>query len=274
MGFAAVNTANNLIYVITSTLLGFMLLSGMAGKSNVEAVEVTVSWPEEIYAQTPAPVMVRVRNRHRFFPVYLVRVHVGREEVLFTYVDRAAEAVRTIPVHFERRGAVPFVPIWVSSPFPFGFFERTRLLPSLPSLLVYPKLMPCRPAAKPSPRTAHGEDTHLEHRTGEEHDLHSIREYQAGDPLKKIHWKSSARTNRWLTKEFSVATEEALVVDVARLPAKDLESRLSCAAFLIHRAMRRGKAVGLVLEGQRYEPKASVPHKRELLKVLALYGED
>lgn len=251
-----------------------MLLSGIAGKSNLEAVEVSVSLPEEIYAKTPAPVIVRVRNRRRFFPVYLVSVHVGWEKVLFTYVDRGSEETRTIPVHFERRGAFPSVPVWVASPFPFGFFERTRLLSLLPTVIVYPKLVPCRPSATPSSRTAHGEDKPLEHRTGEEHDLRSIREYQAGDPLKKIHWKSSARTDRWLTKEFSVTTEDALVVDVAHLSAKDLESRLSCAAFLINWAVRHGKAVGLVLEGQRYEPKASLAHKRELLKVLALHGQD
>ncbi|ROQ93360.1 DUF58 domain-containing protein [Desulfosoma caldarium] len=274
MGIAAVNTANNLIYVITSTLLGFMLLSGIAGKSNLEAVDVSVSLPEEIYAKTPAPVIVRVRNRRRFFPIYLVYVHVGSEKVLFTYVERASEKRRTIPVRFERRGAFPSVPVWVASPFPFGFFERTRLLSPLPTVIVYPKPVPCRPATKPFAQTDHGEDKSLEHRTGEEHDLRSIREYQAGDPLKKIHWKCSARTDRWLTKEFSITTEDAMVVNVAHLPGKNWESRLSCAAFVINWAVRRGKAVGLVLEGQIYEPKASLPHKRELLKALALHGQD
>ncbi len=274
MGFAAVNTANNLIYVITSTLLGFMLISGIAGKTNLASVEVKISLPEEIYAETPAPVVVQVRNQRRFLPVFLVSVSVELEQVLFPYLDGLGQASRTISLRFDRRGMTPSIRLWVSSPFPFGFFVRSRPLKPIPPIVVFPKLLPCGVPSKPSPRTMLGDDKAFEDRTGEEHDLRSIREYQPGDPLKKIHWKSSARTGRWLTKEFSIAAEDSLMVDPALLPFKNLEARLSCAAFIINWALRRGKAVGLVLGSQRYEPKASLPYKRELLKILALYGED
>lgn len=274
VGFAAVNTANNLIYVITSTLLGFMLISGTVGKANLEAVQVSVSLPDEIYADTPIPVVVHLRNRRRFLPAFLVWVHVGSDRVFFPHVDRGSEAARTIPVRFPRRGLSPPIPVWVASFFPFGFFVRTRIVEPMPATLVFPKLTPCSLPAPPPRYAIKGEDKSSEHRAGEEHDLHSIREYQAGDPLKKIHWKSSARTGRWLTKEFSVAARTCVVVDLDQLRLPDVEKAVSCAAFVINAAIRRGTAVGLVVGNRRYEPEASLQHKRKLLKVLALYGEN
>lgn len=275
VGFAAVNTANNLVYVITSVLLGFMLISGIAGKANLEAVQVRVALPDEIYAESPAPVVVRVGNRRRFLPVFLISVHVGPDdEVSFAYVDRSGEATRTIPIRFTRRGLSPPIPVWVSSPFPFGFFIRIRPTDPIPPVLVFPKLTPCTLPPPPSHRPTKGEETASERRGAEDHDLRSIREYQAGDPLKKIHWKSSARTGRWLTKEFSTAARDCVMVDLDQLRGLGVEKGLSCAAFVINAAVRRGTPVGLVAGTQRYEPEASIPHKRKLLKVLALYGED
>uniref|UniRef100_A0A832A258 DUF58 domain-containing protein n=1 Tax=Desulfacinum infernum TaxID=35837 RepID=A0A832A258_9BACT len=274
VGFAAVNTANNLIYVITSVLLGFMLISGIAGKFNLEAVQVQLALPDEIYAESPAPMVVRVRNRRRFLPVFLISVHVGPNAAFFTYLDRKSEATQTIPIHFARRGLSPPMPVWVASLFPFGFFVRTRLVDPLPSVLVFPKLTPSPYPAAPLDRTSKGEDRSLERHTGEDHDLRSIREYQAGDPLKKIHWKSSARTGRWLTKEFSMPARDTVVVDLDQMRGQDVEKALSCAAFVINAAARRGAAVGLLVGNRRYEPQASLAHKRKLLTVLALYGED
>ncbi|WP_448384588.1 DUF58 domain-containing protein [Desulfosoma sp.] len=274
VGFAAVNTANNLIYVITSVLLGFMLISGIAGKFNLEAVQVQLALPDEIYAESPAPMVVRVRNRRRFLPVFLISVHVGPNAAFFPYLDRKSEATQTIPIHFPRRGLSPPMPVWVASLFPFGFFVRTRLVDPLPSVLVFPKLTPSPYPAAPLDRTSKGEDRSLERHTGEDHDLRSIREYQAGDPLKKIHWKSSARTGRWLTKEFSMPARDTVVVDLDQMRGHDVEKALSCAAFVINAAARRGAAVGLFVGNRRYEPQASLAHKRKLLTVLALYGED
>jgi uncharacterized protein (DUF58 family) len=38
--------------------------------------------------------------------------------------------------------------------------------------------------------------------SGDEHEFYGIREYQQGDPIKKIHWFSSARKNKLIVKQF------------------------------------------------------------------------
>jgi len=45
IGFAAVNTGNNLLYLLVSALLGFMAVSGVLGKWNLAGVEVCYVLP-------------------------------------------------------------------------------------------------------------------------------------------------------------------------------------------------------------------------------------
>ena len=47
LGFAAVNTGNNLLYLLVSALLGFMSVSGVLGKWNLGRVEVRYLPPDE-----------------------------------------------------------------------------------------------------------------------------------------------------------------------------------------------------------------------------------
>lgn len=43
-------------------------------------------------------------------------------------------------------------------------------------------------------------------------DVKEIREYRQGDPLKRIHWKASAKKKKWMTKEFEEEENEREVM--------------------------------------------------------------
>jgi len=53
LGFAAVNTGNNLIYLMASGLLGFMAISGILGKWNLSKIRISCTPPEEVYDGLP-----------------------------------------------------------------------------------------------------------------------------------------------------------------------------------------------------------------------------
>ena len=53
LGFSAVNTANNLVYIIAAAMLSFMAVSGFFGRSNLRGISVAIDVPEEIYARRP-----------------------------------------------------------------------------------------------------------------------------------------------------------------------------------------------------------------------------
>jgi uncharacterized protein (DUF58 family) len=97
-------------------------------------------------------------------------------------------------------------------------------------------------------------------RTGSGTDLSHIRPFAAGDPLKRIHWKASARLNKLMTKEFLAEVDEAtggsanvsLIIDqggtMARGPsgATELDFAVNVASAVVKSAIARGNRIGLV----------------------------
>lgn len=272
VGFAAVNTANNLIYILASALLSYMLVSGIFGRKNIYALSVQILFPEEMFARTPTPVTVRLINPRKHLPALLVRVKIGRSEVAFPYVPAGASAQQTLRATAPKRGTFRLDPVMVASTFPFNFFTRYRTIQQDFETLVFPRPKRCPlPAAKRALRRRLGDSS--QERQGDSADILAIRGYLAGDPLKRIHWKSTAKTGELKTKEFAAGDEFDVLIDFDLLPGKDLEERLSCAAFWVLQLARTHRAFGLNIDGRVYRPGRSTAHKRALLKVLACHGQ-
>ena len=82
MGFAAVNTGNNLLFLIVSGLLAFMSVTGLAAMLNLQRLTPELLAPPEIYAGTPTPFRLRVHNGKRLLPSFLLRLEVTVPEVV------------------------------------------------------------------------------------------------------------------------------------------------------------------------------------------------
>ena len=111
----------------------------------------------------------------------------------------------------ERRGAYDFGPVLLASGDIFGF--RTRLLevPTQETVLVYPRLVPLNRIPLRVARP--GGELLGERRIVEDPlRLASVRDYRPGDPVRHIHWKSSARTGQLQTKVFEPAASQHLVI--------------------------------------------------------------
>jgi uncharacterized protein (DUF58 family) len=97
-------------------------------------------------------------------------------------------------------------------------------------------------------------------RTGSGPDLSHIRPFAVGDPLKRIHWKASARLNQLMTKEFLAEVDAAvggnvsvsLIIDqggtMARGPpgATELDFAVNVASHVVKSAIARGNRIGLI----------------------------
>ena len=111
----------------------------------------------------------------------------------------------------ERRGAYDFGPVLLSSGDIFGF--RTRLLevPTQQTVLVYPRLVPLNRIPLRVARP--GGELLGERRIVEDPlRLAGVRDYKPGDPVRHIHWKSSARIGQLQTKVFEPAASQHLVI--------------------------------------------------------------
>jgi uncharacterized protein (DUF58 family) len=123
-----------------------------------------------------------------------------------------------------KRGVYPLGPTTLESGDPFGIFPVERVYEASESLLVYPLLIDIHGFPSPAGILSGGEA--LRRRTPQvTPNAAGVREYEPGDPLNRIHWMSTARRNRLITKEFELDPQsdvwiflDALRIGQASLP--------------------------------------------------------
>jgi uncharacterized protein (DUF58 family) len=272
MGFAAVNTGNNLLFLVVSSLLGFMAISGFVGWLNIRKIRVVVDFPDEIYAGKDLFVPVRLENRKKSMPSFLLRVDAFGEILNFPLVEKGSEDTGAMTVNFPERGISALGKVILSSCFPINFFVRSRTLAVDSRCIVFPAPRDGVFPDGPGKKNARGED--FSTRRGYGGDVDKIRDYTGSDPLKLIHWRLSARHEVLKVKELTAPSDTPLVVDILSLPGRNLEENLSFGTSLINKAARAGRPVGLKLGTRILRPNLTRAHRLHLLTELAVYGKN
>jgi uncharacterized protein (DUF58 family) len=271
LGFAAVNTGNNLIYLMDASLLGFMAVSGLIGRYNLAGLELELSMPDDLFAGVETLVSVRLYNRKRF-PTFLLAVEIGDASVLFPLLPGRHSARKPLPFVLLNRGQQLLPPGTFRSCFPVNFFVRSFSAPEAGTATVFPAPRPCRQFIPDAQGVQSGR--HVATKRGGDGDIERISKYSGQEPLKMIHWKLTARQGELLVKELADSAGEPLILDLAKLPGKDIEQQLSCATWLIRHALRNNRPVGLQLPERMIPPSTGRRHRLQLLTELALYGSD
>ena len=74
IGVAALNTGNNLLYVIVAAMLAAILVSGVASAIVLRDLELDVRLPEQVFAGCPTLGKIVIRNRRRWLPSFSISV--------------------------------------------------------------------------------------------------------------------------------------------------------------------------------------------------------
>src|SRR3990170_1927020 len=77
VGIAAVNTGNNLLYLILGMMLSLIIVSGILSEQSLRKISVEGRFPARIFAQQPVPAELRITNGKRFIPSFSFRVDEG-----------------------------------------------------------------------------------------------------------------------------------------------------------------------------------------------------
>jgi uncharacterized protein (DUF58 family) len=272
LGFAAVNTGNNLLYLLVSALLGFMAVSGVLGKWNLNRVAVRFLPPDEIYDGLPTLIGVELINGRRRLPIFLMEIMVADHVVFFPLVDPLQARKKSLSITLCGRGHRPLPAVAVRSRFPVNFFIRSQRLLIDQHVTVFPAPQPCPDLRLSDPGSGHGSQQNR--KKGFDGDIDRISDYQGGEPLKSIHWKLSARHDRLKVKGLSAITRKPVVLDLMEVPGSGLEQRLRHASYLVTRWLGDGWPVGLKAGSQELPVGIGQQHKLLLLQTLAHYGQD
>src|SRR5260370_12126176 len=213
---AALNTGNNLLFMILASLLAGVLISGFLSRLVLSGVDVLLELPEHIFAGKPIMAIAELHNAKQTMPSFSVLL-VSEEKqktkkktlvepapsilarpVYFPHVPRQQTVRQNVELKFPRRGIYRQDTLGLRTKFPFGFLEKTRRVGSGIEALVYPSLEPTEQLFEILPLVSGEMESY---QRGRGNDLYSIRDYQFNDSARHVDWKATARTGALQVRE-------------------------------------------------------------------------
>jgi uncharacterized protein (DUF58 family) len=182
-------------------------------------------------------------------------------------------------LHDVPRGRHRFAPVRLSIADPFGLAETGLAVDEQQALVVYPRLTELeRLFFDGGAGAEHGRRLLLRRPVGFE--LHSVREYQQGESLRRVHWPSTARRGSLMVKELedSPRDEVAVLLDgdpaavTGSPPDSSFDVAVRVAGSILRAQVRRGRRCVLVLNtaGREMQSVASEgPEWQRALELLA-----
>ena len=173
------------------------------------------------------------------------------------------------------RGRYAFTEVRAVLEDPFGL-ERVELpLGAEGTLLVYPRLVELEGVFSQGIEASHGRRLAMWRPAG--FDLHSVREYQQGESLRKVHWPTTARRGELMVKDFDDAArdEVAVLLDAqapvaGAAPDSSFEAQVRAAGSILQAHVHAGRRSVLVVNGARREAQEVQTHGGEWRRALEL----
>ncbi|MCP4220667.1 MAG: DUF58 domain-containing protein [bacterium] len=156
-----------------------------------------------------------------------------------------------------QRGYLDLTGVTVSCPDPFGVFRGVVETGKAERLLVLPKRYRVPQVNLPGTRKYHSGGVALSASVGNSSEFVSLRDYRPGDPQKHIHWKSWAKTDRLIIKEYQdeFFVRHALILDtfIKNSNSESFEAAVSTAASFAFTLQTRESLLDLMfVEDQAY----------------------
>lgn len=253
IGIAAINTGNNLLYLVVAMMLSIIVISGILSESTLRGIEISRILPTHIFAKRPAAIRWGIANKKRYFPSFSLSIdelsHGGfsAESGYIIKLPAGDSVTQTCFYTFPQRGLYKLEGFKITTRFPFGFFRKGRRLSMPADMLVYPNIKPIRQGAAHSLSKS---GDWAEKVKGLGANLHSIRDYTFMDDSRIIHWKSTAKTARLMAKEFEQEGKKRVEIvfhnTLAEHPGfkDEFEDRVEEAAGIADYFIRLGFEVG------------------------------
>jgi uncharacterized protein (DUF58 family) len=280
VGFAALNTGNNLLYLVLALMLSFLVLSGVLSESALRGIAVRRRLPRELYAATTGRVALEIANRQRRVPAFAVVVEDrirtargGRRAAGRVFALRVAPGGvenRTYRLRPDRRGVLKFEDFRVATRFPFGLFSKSLELDAEQTALVYPEIQPV--AVPPGGGAASDEGETVSGPDGDGAAAAGLRDFVPGDPARRIHWRGSLRRGALVVRDVDAERDAEVEVRLrtgGRAPGVGFEERVVWAASEVAAWIDVGRRVALRTEDAHFPAASGSRQRARLLSFLA-----
>jgi uncharacterized protein (DUF58 family) len=261
LGFGAVNTGTNLMYLVFGFMLSLIILSGILSEHTLRKLHISRRLPARAFAGEPMLVEIAVRNGKERLVSYSIEVEdqakasSNDRRCYFLKIAPGSEQVASYRRVVPRRGRVLFSTFRVATRFPFSLFEKWREHDVEDELLVYP----ARLSTSLPPGATHDEGERAGNTRGRGVETRELREYRVHDELRSVHWKRTAALGKHVVREYEREVGNLLSIVLDNYKPADcdphwdarFEEGISRAAYLAERALGQGHGVEICVRGER-----------------------
>lgn len=256
VGFAAVNTGNNLLYLLLGMLLALIIVSGLMSELSLRDLTVVRRLPLRAQVGRPHLVEIEVFNHKGRVPSYAIEVEDLRsgqpadKRCFFLKISPKSAQVAAYRRTPTRRGRDKHVGFRIATRFPFGLFEKSREVAAEGELIIYPAVDPLELSALAPGRNPGGQSRFDR---GHGDDYLGLKLLRDGEDRRDIHWRKSAAVGQLVMRERAreARPDVVLSLDVVRRDdAEDewfilFERRIRDVASRAVAHIKRGDAVAI-----------------------------
>jgi uncharacterized protein (DUF58 family) len=218
----AINAQNNLLFWLFGLAVAGLLVSGVLSGWSLMGLRIVRELPERATVGEPLRIRYTITNRNWLIPAFGLEVEEleatvpwfsapargdwqGRLPRVVTSVacvrPRGSLSVDVV-VQPMRRGVATLNPVRVSSSFPFGITRKSVTFARAEPVLIRPR---CAEVSSEALKDRSGVGATLGElrpsRTGT--DFYALRDFQAGDTMRAVAWRASARLDRPVVRTYA-----------------------------------------------------------------------
>ncbi|MCP4604073.1 MAG: DUF58 domain-containing protein [Proteobacteria bacterium] len=256
VGFAAVNTGNNLLFLVLGLMLGLIIVSGILSEVTLRGIDVRRQVPNRMEAGAPFAVELTLQNKKRWAASFGVELRDEidgkpfRRRCFFLRVGKGEDRAVAYRCELMKRGRSTFNGTIVSTRFPFGFFEKRRFMELKDEVIVLPARVD---VFVPLPFVKEGSGASSATLPGPGQEFRELRDMVPGDDPRRIHWRSTARIGHPLVRETDAEARGfvEIVLDPAPNGSSDaaleqVEQNIRAAGTVVRDLTRQGVTTRLV----------------------------
>jgi uncharacterized protein (DUF58 family) len=264
MAAGALNYNNNPALLLMLLLAGAAQTSLLSAHLQLSGLRFVAVGADPVPAGTPIVVRVHARAGTRSRQRRGLRVDCEGGAGMLSLTDGAGDAEIALPT--TRRGWYALPRLRVSTTRPLGIVRAWSWIWPEQPMLVYPAPEPDGPSLPEGSGEAAAARLHP---LGD--DVHHLRAYRRGDPVRTIAWKPTARHGNLMVREYERPQSADIVLDWRALHGLDTEARIRRLARWVDEAERDGRRFRLLVPGHAPIGPAHGPaHRHACLRALAL----
>lgn len=282
VGFAAINTGNNLLYLLLGLLLALIVISGVLSEMSLRHLRITRKLPRRAQVERPHIVEIEVYNEKAHMPSYAIEVEDLRagqsadKRCFYLKVSPRSAQVAAYRRTPARRGLDEHTGFRVATRYPFGLFEKSREIAATGTLITYPAVDSVKLRSDLLSQGIEGDGTIAR---GHGDEILGLRPMREGDDPRDIYWRRSANPDQIFLKERARESRRMIALHLDDVlsdvgPSADrherFERRIRDVASRVVAHLKRGDRITLTTQSGRTHLATPAQGADPILTFLAL----